>query len=145
MSLHFGLAEDVFPAVYRVYNIVRHTYQGKARSFDSPGVAHISYTEMKFSEMSWGVLLALPPRFFALPAKATLVVLTNFHDEPIVRSAGFKTTQEIHLVDLFAFEDTKKGLFSYTELECRYNPVDCKGTAPSLSAGFLEFEGIRLE
>ena len=100
---------------------------------------------MKFSEMSWGVFLILPPRFLALLAKSTLVAFAGFRDEPIVRLVGLKTTREIHLVDLFAFEDPKKGICSYIVLESRYDPVDCGGTASSPSAGRFEFEGIWLE
>ena len=73
---------------------------------------------MKFAEMSWGVLLILPLRFFALLAKPTLVAFAGPRDEPIVRLVGLKTTGEIYLVNLFAFEDTKKGLCGYTVLEC---------------------------
>jgi len=78
---------------------------------------------MEFAEMSWGVLLILPPCSLTLLAKLTLVAPANFRDEPIVRLVGLKPTREVHLVDLFAFEDTEKRLCSYTVLESRYNPV----------------------
>ena len=74
---------------------------------------------MEFTEVPWGILLILPPRFFTLLAKATLVALAHFRDEPIVRLVWLKTTQEIHLVDLLALEITKKGLRGYTVLESR--------------------------
>ena len=145
MGLHFGPVEDVFPAVYRDYNVVRHSHQRQACLFDLPGIAYISYTEMKFSKVSWGVLLILPPRSVTLPAKSTLVAFAGFRDEPIVRLVGLKNTREVHLVDLFAFEDPKKGLCGYTVHESRYDPVDCERTASSLSAIIFEFEGIGLE
>jgi hypothetical protein len=94
--------------------------------------------------MSWGVLLVLPPRSVTLPAEATLVALASFRDEPIVRLVRVKTTREVHLVNLFALEDTEKCLCSYTVLESRYNPVDCEGLASTSSAKFLKFEGIGL-
>ena len=78
MSLHFGPVEDVFPAVYRDYNVVRYSQQRTAHSFDSPGIANISYTEMKFAEMSWGVFPVLPPRSVTLPAQSTLIAFTGF-------------------------------------------------------------------
>ena len=144
MGLHFGLAEYVFPTVYRDRNIIRHSQKRKARSFDSPSIAHISDTEMEFSEVPWGVFLILPLRSSTLLAKFTLVAFADFRDEPVVSLVGLKTTREIHLVDLCTFEDTKKGLCGYTVLECRYNPVHCEGTTSSVSAVFFEFKGIRL-
>jgi len=100
---------------------------------------------MKFAEMSWDVLLILPPRPLTLLAKPTLVALANFRDEPIVRLVRLKTTREIHLIDLFAFEDTEKRLCSHTVLESRYNPVYCEGSASSAPTEFFECEGIGLE
>jgi hypothetical protein len=73
---------------------------------------------MEFAEMSWGVLLMFPPRSVTLPAKAALVALANFRDKPVVGLMRLKATREIHLVDLFAFEDTEKRLCGYTILEC---------------------------
>ena len=100
---------------------------------------------MEFAEVPWGILLILPTRFVTLLAKATFVSLAHFRDKPIVRLVRLKTTKEIHLVDLLALEITKEGLRGYTVLESRYDPVDCEGTASSLSAGLFEFEGIRSE
>ena len=95
--------------------------------------------------MPWGVLLILPPCSVTLPAKTTLVAHAKFRDEPIVRLVRLKTTREVHLVDLFAFEDTEKRFCSYTILESHYDPVGCKGTASSSPAGCFELEGIGLE
>jgi len=100
---------------------------------------------MEFAEMPWGVLLVLPPRSVTLLAKPTLVALANFRDKPIVRLVRLKTTREIHLVDLFAFEDTEKRLCSHTVLESRYNPVQCEGTASSAPTEFFQCERIGLE
>ena len=100
---------------------------------------------MEFAEVPWGILLILPPRFITLLAKSTLVALANFRDEPVVRLVRLETTQKVHLVDLSAFEDSKKGICSYTVLESWYDSVDCEGTASSPSAGIFEFEGIWLE
>ena len=100
---------------------------------------------MEFAEVPWGILLMLPSRSVTLPAKATLVALTNFRDEPIVCLVRLKTTPEVHLGNLFAFENTKESPCGYTILENRYDPVHCEGTASSLPAEFLEFEGIGLE
>jgi len=100
---------------------------------------------MEFAEMSWGVLLILPPRSFTLLAKATLVAVANFRYEAIVRLVRLKTTWEVHLVDLFALEETEERLCGHTVNEGWYDPVDCKGAGPSLSAGLFEFEGIGLE
>jgi len=100
---------------------------------------------MEFAEMSWGVLLILPPRSFTLPAKATLVAVANFRNEAIVRLVRLKSTWEVHLIDLFAVEETVERPFGHTVHEGWYDPVDCKGAALSLSAGFFEFEGIGLE
>ena len=72
---------------------------------------------MEFAEMPWGILLILPPRSFTLLAKATLVALANFRDEPIVCLVRFKTTQKVHRVYLFALKDTEKRLCGYTVLE----------------------------
>jgi hypothetical protein len=99
---------------------------------------------MEFAEVPWGILLMFPPRSVTLPAKATLVALSNSRDEPIVRLVRFKPTREIHRVDLFAPENTEKRLYSYTVLESRYNPVNCESTTSSTSGEFLEFEGIGL-
>ena len=100
---------------------------------------------MEFTEMSWGILLILPPRSVTLFAKATLVALANFRDEAIVRLVRLKTTGEVHHVDLFALKITVKRLCGYTVLESRYNPVDCEGAACNAPAKFFEFEGIGLE
>ena len=95
--------------------------------------------------MPWGVLFILPPRSLTLLAKATHIAPANFRDEPIVRLMRLKTAREIHLVDLFVFEDTDKYLCGYTVLESRYDPADCEGVASGPSAEFFEFEGIALE
>ena len=87
----------------------------------------------------------LPPRSFTLPAKATLVAVANCRDEAIVSLVRLKSTWEVHLIDLFAVEVTMERLYSHTVHEGWYDPVDCKGAAPSLSAGLFEFEGIGLE
>ena len=72
---------------------------------------------MEFAEMSWGILLILPPSSVTPLAKATLVALARFRDEPIVRLVWFKTTREVHRVYFFAPKDTEKGLCDYTVLE----------------------------
>jgi len=95
--------------------------------------------------MSWGVLLILPPRSFTLLAKATLVAVAIFQYEAVERLVRLKTTWEVHLIDLFALEETEERLCGHAVHEGWYDPVDCKGPAPSLSAGLFEFEGIRLE
>ena len=87
----------------------------------------------------------LPSRSATLLAKATLVALANFRDEPIVRLVGLKTTREVHQVHLFSLEETVKRLCGYTVLESQYDPAYCEGTASSPSAVLFEFEGIRLE
>ena len=92
--------------------------------------------------MPWGILLMLPSRSVTLLAKATLVVLAKFRDKPIVCLVRRKPTGEIHLVDLFAFEDTEKCLRGYTVHESRHDPIDREGAASGLPAGLFEFEGI---
>src|SRR5258706_12581851 len=100
---------------------------------------------MEFAEMPRGILLILPPRSVALLAKATLVALANFRDEPVVRLVRLKANSEVHLVDLLALKDTVKRLCEYTILECRDNPVDCESSASDLPAEFFELERIGLE
>ena len=95
--------------------------------------------------MPRGVLLIPPPRSVALLAKATLVALANFRDEPIVRLVRLKTTGEFHLINLSALKDTEKRLCGYAVLESRQDPVDCEGSSSNLPAEFFEFEGIGLE
>ena len=100
---------------------------------------------MEFAEMPWGILLILPPRPITLLAKATLVALANFRDEPIVRLERLKTTREFHLVDLLALKNTVKRFYGDIILESRDNPLNCERSAPNLPAEFFEFEGIGLE
>jgi hypothetical protein len=106
---------------------------------------------MEFAEMPWGILLILPPRSVTLPAKTTLVALSNFRHEPIVRLVRIKTTREIRLVDLFAPESTEKRPCSYTVLEvdiiqltakvlppaCRQNPSSVRGSDWNGAAGLF--------
>ena len=145
MGLHFSPTEHVFHTAYGDYNAVRHSQQREALSFDSPGLALVRQSKMEFAEMPRGIFLILPPRPLTLLAKATLVALANLRDEPIVRLVRFKTTSEVHLVDLFALKNAVKRFCGYIVLESRSNPVDCECAASSALAGFFEFEGIGLE
>jgi hypothetical protein len=95
--------------------------------------------------MPWGILLILPVCPSTLLAKPTLVSLANLRDEPIVGLVRLEPTRKVHLVYLAALEDTDKSLSGYTVLEGWYDPVDRKGTAPRLAAGFLQFERIVLK
>jgi hypothetical protein len=114
-------------------------------SCDLPVLAHIRQTEVEFAEMPWGILLILPVCSTTLPANATLVSLPDLRDEPVVGLVRRKTTSKVHLIYFFALEDTDKSLRGYTVLECWYDPVDRKGTAPRLAVGFLQFERIALK
>ena len=93
---------------------------------------------MEFAEMPRGILLVLPPRPITLLAKATLVALAHFRDEPVVRLVRLKTTREFHRVNLFALKDTEERLGGYTVLERRDDPVDCECAASRSLARFLE-------
>ena len=100
---------------------------------------------MEFAEMPRGILLILPSSSVTFSAKATLVALANFRDEPVVRLMRLKATREVHLIDFFALKDTVKRFCRYTILESRDDPVDCEGSASNLPAVFFNFEAIRLE
>ena len=72
---------------------------------------------MEFAEMPRVILLILPLPPITLLAKATLVALANFRDEPIVRLVRLITTREFHLVDLLAPKNTVKRFCEDTVLE----------------------------
>jgi len=54
-------------------------------------------------------------------------------------------THKVQLVYLFPLEDAEESLRGHTVFEGWYNPIDCECAAPSLLAGFFEFEGTALE
>ena len=79
------------------------------------------------------------------PCKAHTRSARQLRDESIVCLVRLKATREVHLINLFTLKDTAKRLCGYTVHESRYDPVNCKGIASSVSEGFLEFEGIGLK
>jgi len=78
---------------------------------------------MEFAEVPYRILHILPPHSVLFLAKVTLVALTNFRDESVVRSVRLKTTREVHLVNLFALKNAEKRVYGYTMLESRHDPV----------------------
>ena len=95
--------------------------------------------------MTWGVLLVLPVRLITFPAKATLIALASFRNEPIVCLVRLETTREIHPFYLLALEGTEKSLLSYAIHESWDDPIEGEGAASSPPAGFVEFDWIALE
>ena len=95
--------------------------------------------------MTWCVLLVLPARPITFLAKAALIVLANFRNEPIVCLVRLETTREIRAFYLIALEQTEKSLLSYSVHESWDDSIEGEAAASGASAGFFDFGWIALE
>ena len=90
---------------------------------DVPSGAFISQPKVEFPEMAHRILLVSPRDPLAIRAKATLIPILCHLQKTVICQTRFKSSLEVHALDLGELETTKESIQGNSTLENSGNPL----------------------
>jgi hypothetical protein len=126
MGFHFAVGIYTFTAVRRNRNTQNPFNRRERCSENAPNSTRVRQAEVKFTKVTWCVLLVLPMRLLALLAQSALIPIPDLGDKAVICLVRLKPTREVHLGDFVDIKSTKQRFFCHSVLEHDNDPVDCE-------------------